>query len=302
MISTYGISSNSSFHLLVSSRWLPFFRPNINPSIPMSPDSNTSNTVAPALGSDPVIPSPGPYPMPSDIDLIITDVDGTLLTSKHTIHPRTLNALRAIRKIRPDLPVVIASGKQYDSCRFIRDSLGLDDLAHFDLDGGGGGARGEKMDEEEETVKTVKTERFPAIHCNGSLIYAGGMIEDLSRPTSSPPSHPHPPPPLISKTLLLPATVTTLVSSTKAYGTFLFTPSGAAILVNKGEGVNQKDWCEIAGRYDSNVRDCSDEEERKGMIRDVNEGKLEVVKVTVCVDESDLEGEFSFLRSLFPSS
>ncbi|HEV7737571.1 MAG TPA: HAD family hydrolase [Chlamydiales bacterium] len=81
-------------------------------------------------------------PSPQDIKLIITDVDGTLLTSKHILHPRTLSAFSKLRAARPDLPIVIASGKQYNSCLSIREALGLPD-------------------------------HFPAVHCNGALIHAG---------------------------------------------------------------------------------------------------------------------------------
>ncbi|KZT35423.1 HAD-like protein [Sistotremastrum suecicum HHB10207 ss-3] len=81
-------------------------------------------------------------PLPHNVKLIITDVDGTLLDSAHKIHPRTSNALRALRQRHPDLPIVIASGKQYHSCRHIRDALDL-------------------------------PLHFPAAHCNGCLVYGG---------------------------------------------------------------------------------------------------------------------------------
>ncbi|GAA99807.1 uncharacterized protein L969DRAFT_91750 [Mixia osmundae IAM 14324] len=74
-----------------------------------------------------------------DVQLIISDVDGTLLTSQHTVHPRTVDAIHRIRRMRPDIPVVLASGKQFVSCESIRKQLHLDGC--------------------------------PAIHCHGSLIY-----------------------------------------------------------------------------------------------------------------------------------
>lgn len=209
-------------------------------------------------------------PTPSSISLIITDVDGTLLTSSHKIHSRTLSAFKALRKKYPTLPIVIASGKQYESCRWIRDVLGLDELIN---------------EQEKEGM-----ERFPAIHCNGSLVYAGGSIPTASSTNGS--TH-LPPPPIISKHLLSPSTVLHLISETKAYGTFLFTPTDA-ILVNKGERIHRKDWCEIAGRYDSNVIDRT-EEGREDVLRMAGTGELGIVKVTVCVDECEQDGKSLFL-------
>lgn len=81
-------------------------------------------------------------PSPQDIKLIVSDVDGTLLTSEHTLHPKTVSAFTKLRKAHPDLPIVIASGKQYQSCVGIRQSLGLPD-------------------------------HFPAIHLNGALVHEG---------------------------------------------------------------------------------------------------------------------------------
>ncbi|KAF8592462.1 hypothetical protein K439DRAFT_1625823 [Ramaria rubella] len=88
-------------------------------------------------------------PSADDIKLIITDVDGTLLTSDHIIHPRTLSAFAKLRASHPDLPVVIASGKQYNSCLKIRQALSL-------------------------------PSHFPATHCNGALIYGGPLGASLT--------------------------------------------------------------------------------------------------------------------------
>ncbi|KAF8528927.1 HAD-like domain-containing protein [Hysterangium stoloniferum] len=97
------------------------------------------------------------FPSPEDIKLIVTDVDGTLLTSKHTLHPRTLSAFTKLRTAYPDLPIVIASGKQYGSCLSIREALNL-------------------------------PLHFPAIHCNGALIHGGPDGASLPRfSTSLPP-------------------------------------------------------------------------------------------------------------------
>lgn len=66
-----------------------------------------------------------PLPHPDDIELIVCDVDGTLLTDAHVVHPTTQRAFAALRALRPDLPIVIASGKQYSSCVDVRSDLGL---------------------------------------------------------------------------------------------------------------------------------------------------------------------------------
>ena len=139
-------------------------------------------------------------PLPEDIKLIITDVDGTLLTSEHTIHPRTLSAFHKLRATHPNLPIVIASGKQYNSCLWIRDALRL-------------------------------PPHFPAIHCNGALIYGGVSGDSLTEFSAS----------------LPPAVVAHIVDGTTNFGTFVFTED-AAVLVSPGTGVHKKDWCDIAGR------------------------------------------------------
>lgn len=43
-------------------------------------------------------------------------VDGTLFTDKHELHPRTRDAIRYIRKTRPELPIIPVTGKQRVSC------------------------------------------------------------------------------------------------------------------------------------------------------------------------------------------
>lgn len=140
-------------------------------------------------------------PSPEDVKLIIADVDGTLLTSEHTIHPRTLSAFTKLRASRPDLPIVIASGKQHNSCAWIRQALRL-------------------------------PLHFPAIHCNGALIYggvSGGLLAEFSA-------------------ALPPAVIAHIVEGSAQFGTFVFTED-EAVLVSPGTGVHEKDWCKIAGRY-----------------------------------------------------
>lgn len=86
-------------------------------------------------------------PRAEDISLIVSDVDGTLLTSStHSLHDRTRNAIRSLRKAKPSLPIVIASGKQYNSCEKLRSELELD-IDH------------------------------PALHGHGAIVYgAGGKL------------------------------------------------------------------------------------------------------------------------------
>ncbi|KAK4705186.1 hypothetical protein P7C70_g1016, partial [Phenoliferia sp. Uapishka_3] len=57
-----------------------------------------------------------PLPRPEDIKLILSDVDGTLFTDHHELHPTTLNAIKYIRQTRPDLPIIPVTGKQRVSC------------------------------------------------------------------------------------------------------------------------------------------------------------------------------------------
>lgn len=55
-------------------------------------------------------------PRAEDIHLILSDVDGTLFTNDHELHPKTLEAIRYIRQTRPDLPFIPVTGKQRVSC------------------------------------------------------------------------------------------------------------------------------------------------------------------------------------------
>jgi hydroxymethylpyrimidine pyrophosphatase-like HAD family hydrolase len=84
-----------------------------------------------------------PLPKPDDIGMIVCDVDGTLLTDTHVVHPVTVEAFRRLREAQPDLPIVIASGKQFSSCHNVREALGLSDS-------------------------------FPAIHAHGALLHGHG--------------------------------------------------------------------------------------------------------------------------------
>ncbi|ORY83691.1 HAD-like domain-containing protein [Protomyces lactucae-debilis] len=74
-------------------------------------------------------------PAEADVHMIISDVDGTLLDSDHRLHPRTFHALQWLRKNRPSLPIVIATGKQRTSVIEIREPLNLDVFRASHLNG-----------------------------------------------------------------------------------------------------------------------------------------------------------------------
>ncbi|CCG81225.1 Putative uncharacterized protein [Taphrina deformans PYCC 5710] len=74
-------------------------------------------------------------PRPEEIDLIISDVDGTLLDSHHRLHPRTYHALDWLRRNKPQLPIVIATGKQRSAVGEIRTPLNLDVFPASHLNG-----------------------------------------------------------------------------------------------------------------------------------------------------------------------
>lgn len=67
-----------------------------------------------------------PIPRAEDIHMILSDVDGTLFTDAHELHPTTLNAIRHIRETRPDLPIIPVTGKQRVSCGTLIEQLGIE--------------------------------------------------------------------------------------------------------------------------------------------------------------------------------
>ncbi|BFZ55249.1 hypothetical protein PYCC9005_002289 [Savitreella phatthalungensis] len=79
--------------------------------------------------------SQSPLPRADQIKLIASDVDGTLLDSNHRLHPRTFHAIRWLRDNKPDLPFVIATGKQHRSVAEIRGPLDLDRFHSSHLNG-----------------------------------------------------------------------------------------------------------------------------------------------------------------------
>lgn len=85
-----------------------------------------------------------------------TDVDGTLLDSKHQLPQPLLSSIAHIRATKPDFPIVIASGKQKPSVDFIRKAFNLPD-------------------------------NFPAAHCQGAAIYAGPTLDLVTEALTSVP-------------------------------------------------------------------------------------------------------------------
>ncbi|BGP16055.1 hypothetical protein JCM10213_006809 [Rhodosporidiobolus nylandii] len=80
-------------------------------------------------GGSPVVKATsGPQlPRPEDIKMILSDVDGTLFTDKHELHPVTRDAIRYIRQIRPEMPIIPVTGKQLPSCGDLVTQLGIEE-------------------------------------------------------------------------------------------------------------------------------------------------------------------------------
>ncbi|GAA5880425.1 hypothetical protein JCM1840_007692 [Sporobolomyces johnsonii] len=66
-------------------------------------------------------------PRAEDIHMILSDVDGTLFTDKHELHPTTKNAIRYIRETRPEIPIIPVTGKQLPSCGDLVQQLGVEE-------------------------------------------------------------------------------------------------------------------------------------------------------------------------------
>jgi len=67
-------------------------------------------------------------PKAADIHMILSDVDGTLFTDAHELHPRVRDAVQYIRKIRPEIPIIPVTGKQLPSCKDLIRELGIEDM------------------------------------------------------------------------------------------------------------------------------------------------------------------------------
>lgn len=73
--------------------------------------------------------------------------------------------------------------------------------------------------------------------------------------------------------------------------TFLFTVDRCLLVRHETGG---KDWFSIAGKYDKNVQDYSGREKREALLRDIESGKVDIIKVTVCSEPESVDGEIDF--------
>ncbi|KAI5787203.1 HAD-like domain-containing protein [Geopyxis carbonaria] len=78
-----------------------------------------------------------PLPTPSDVKLLVSDVDGTLLDSHHQLPTsnKTYQILTRLRKTHPDLPIIISTGKQRTSTAELRAQLDLEGFYCCHLNG-----------------------------------------------------------------------------------------------------------------------------------------------------------------------
>ncbi|KAK4047721.1 hypothetical protein OIV83_005229 [Microbotryomycetes sp. JL201] len=91
--------------------------------------STPADTPLTTPGGSPVLgPQQSLDVLPSDIKMIISDVDGTLFTDKHELHPRTRDAIRHIRRTRPEVPIIPVTGKQRVSCGELVKELGIEEF------------------------------------------------------------------------------------------------------------------------------------------------------------------------------
>ncbi|GAA5857546.1 hypothetical protein JCM8547_009332 [Rhodosporidiobolus lusitaniae] len=67
-------------------------------------------------------------PRPEDIKMILSDVDGTLFTDKHELHPKTRDAIRFLRETRPEMPIIPVTGKQLPSCGDLVTQLNIEEF------------------------------------------------------------------------------------------------------------------------------------------------------------------------------
>ncbi|GAA6002474.1 hypothetical protein JCM10207_001140 [Rhodosporidiobolus poonsookiae] len=80
-------------------------------------------------GGSPIIKPYGKnLPSPDDIKMILSDVDGTLFTDKHELHPLTRDAIRYIRETRPEMPIIPVTGKQLPSCGDLVTQLNIEEF------------------------------------------------------------------------------------------------------------------------------------------------------------------------------
>lgn len=77
-----------------------------------------------------------PLPRQEEVKAIVCDVDGTLLEhGTQDIHPLTIQAIRQLRKTRPDLPIIISTGKQLSAVLDVKETLNLTSQPSIHLNG-----------------------------------------------------------------------------------------------------------------------------------------------------------------------
>jgi hypothetical protein len=193
-----------------------------------------------------------PFPRPSDIDLIVSDVDGTLLTSEHKIAPLTQASIRALRST--SVPFVICSGKQYNSCKWMRAADALD-LRDDD----------------------------PSLHCHGCLHHgAGGELVSsvgldpaaIDAVVQGLPNH--------ALFLFTPDAV------------FLVQDCGRQDWLNIARRCAMLSpdprYQLRACRYDHNVHDARESREREALLARIRSGDLAIVKVTIGTTPEETAG------------
>lgn len=74
-------------------------------------------------------------PPKEEIKLIACDLDGTLLNEHFEIHPKNKSVIKRFRKDYPDIPIVLATGRDYDSSLFVKEELDLKDFPTVNLQG-----------------------------------------------------------------------------------------------------------------------------------------------------------------------
>lgn len=74
-------------------------------------------------------------PKKEDIQAIACDLDGTLLSGFFSIHPKNKEVILKIRNDYPNLPIIIATGRDYYSSEFVREELNLGCFPSVNLQG-----------------------------------------------------------------------------------------------------------------------------------------------------------------------
>lgn len=217
-------------------------------STPAASASTTpADTPLTTPGASPVLGPSTPLPVvPDDIKMIISDVDGTLFTDKHELHPRTRDAIRHIRKTRPEMPIIPVTGKQRVSCGTLIEELGI--------------------------------QEFPMGCLHGSIIYdKDGNIEHA--------------------TYLEPNFVRDVTELMKQHNktTMLYVHDWVA-MASKEEG-GKTDWEAVSRGFDPCVKD----ERESDFLQQVLDGKQQIGKIFLPMDEELVPHFLDLLHSSFPN-